>query len=48
MTIERVRELIKVHIQGAESMRKMEAAFALTELLDKIDAELRVDTIEHT
>lgn len=44
MTIDKIRELLKVHIKAAECCRKMEAAFALTEVLDVIDAEVVFDT----
>lgn len=39
MTTEEIRTLIKVHIQAAESVGKMEAALALLGLLDAMDAE---------
>ena len=44
MTIERIRETIKVHIQAAESCGKTEASFALLGLLDAIDAEIAIET----
>ena len=40
MQTEEIRTLIKVHIQAAEAVGKMEAAMALTGLLDAIDAEI--------
>ena len=44
MNIGKIRELLKVHIKAAESCGKIEAAFALTEILDAIDAEIALDT----
>ena len=44
MTIERIRETIKVHIKAAESCGKHEASFALLGLLDSIDAEIALET----
>lgn len=43
MTIERIRETIKVHVKAAEASGKYQAALSLTELLDAIDAELVAD-----
>ena len=43
MTIDEIRTLLKVHIKAAESVGKSEAALALTEILDAIDAELALD-----
>ena len=48
MTIDKFRELLKVHIQAAESCGKMEAAFALAEILDAIDAEIAIDNWDAT
>lgn len=42
MTIEKVREILKAHIKAAESYGKMEAAFALLDILVAIDKELRL------
>ena len=43
MTVERIRETIKVHINAAESCGKTEAAWALLELLAAIDGEITLD-----
>lgn len=43
MTIEKIRETIKVHAQAAEQHGKPEAAWALVGLLTAIDEELLQD-----
>ena len=43
MTIERIRETIKVHVMAAEAANRNDAAMALTELLTAIDADLLAD-----
>lgn len=48
MSVEWMRELVKVHIKAAESCGKIEAAFALTEILDAIDAEIALDNFRQT
>ena len=43
MTVERIRETIKVHIRAAEESGKFASAMALLELLDAIDAEIALE-----
>lgn len=47
MTAEKIRELIKVHIQAAESLGKFAVTLALLEILDAIDAETAIDNSIH-
>lgn len=42
MKIEKVREILKVHIKAAESCGKIESALSLLEILDAINRELRL------
>lgn len=39
MRVEKCREILKVHIQAAESVGKFESALSLLEVLDAIDRE---------
>lgn len=43
MTVEKVRELVKVHIKAAEASGRFEVALSLLEVLDAIDAEIAID-----
>jgi hypothetical protein len=43
VTIEKVREILKVHIKAADSVGKMETAMALMEVLDAIDSEIAIE-----
>ena len=40
MTVETIREMLKVHIKAAESIGKMEGALSLLGFLVAIDAEV--------
>lgn len=50
MTVEGIRETIKVHIRAAESVGKMEGAMSLMELLCAVDSDLltQADTIGYS
>lgn len=46
MTVEKCREILKVHISAAEQSGKFSEALAILEVLDAIDAEIVIDKRE--
>lgn len=43
MTVEAVREILKVHVSAAEQSGKFMAALAMLEVLDVIDFEISLE-----